>query len=155
VRSSIINSPNQVLTLGLETWPKKPFASHQCPLRSFSPPPIASADWDAKKIDINMNPFLRPQYAQFLTTTIMLGVVFLWYYSIVLAEALQDQSRVCRRNFGLYAQSPLSEGCKITLTCEDISRSISSKSQVFYPGEIRVVGCGYRPLIRAFRFLRV
>ena len=40
------------------------------------------------------------------TTAIMLGVVFLWY-SLVLAEALQDQSRFCRRNFGLYAQSPL------------------------------------------------
>jgi hypothetical protein len=88
---------------------------------------------------INMNLFLRPQYAQFLTTTIMLGVVVLWY-SVVLAEALQDQSRFCVRNFGLYAQSPLSEGCKVTFTCEGIARSISPKSQVFYPGEIRVVG---------------
>jgi hypothetical protein len=70
----------------------------------------------------------------------MLGVVFLWYSLVVLAEALQDQSRFCRRNFGLYVQSPLSEGCKITFTCEEIARSISPKSQVFYPGEIRVVG---------------
>ena len=69
----------------------------------------------------------------------MLGVVFL-LYSLVLSEALQDQSSFCRRSFGLYAQSPLSEGCKITFTCEEIARAVSPKSQVFYPGEIRLVG---------------
>lgn len=65
----------------------------------------------------------------------MLGVVFLWYSLVLadLAKALQDQSRFCLRNFGLYAQSPPSEGCKVTFTCEEIARSISPKSQVFYP----------------------
>jgi len=93
------------------------------------------------QMDVNI---FRPRYAQFLTTTIMLGVVFL---SLVLAgaEALRDQSRFCRRNFGLYAQSSLSEGCKSTFTCEEIARSISPKSQVFYPGEIRVVGSWWVP----------
>jgi hypothetical protein len=56
------------------------------------------------QMHINTNPFLRPRYARFLTTAIMLGVGFLWY-SLVLAEALQDQSRFYPRNFGLYAQS--------------------------------------------------
>lgn len=62
----------------------------------------------------------------------MLGVGFL-LYSLVLAGALQDQSGFCLRNFDLYAQSPLSEGCKVAFTCEVIARSITPKSQVFYP----------------------
>ena len=92
-------------------------------------------------MDIKMNAFIPPRYAQFLATIIMLEVVLLWYSLVlVLAEALQDHSSFCTGSFGLYAQSPLSEGCKITFTCEEIARSISPKSQVFYPGEIRVVG---------------
>ena len=99
------------------------------------------------QMHINMNLFLRPRHVQFLTTATMLGAVFLWY-SLVLAEALQDQSEFCSRKFGLYAQSTLSEACNVAFTCEEIARSISPKSQVFYPGEIRVAGSWWvRPLI--------
>ena len=91
-----------------------------------------------------MHKNMGPSSPEFLTTATMLGVIFLWYSLVLqvadLAEALQDQSRFCQRSFGLYAQSPLSEGCKVAFTCEEIARSISLKSQVFYPSKFPVVG---------------
>ena len=55
-------------------------------------------------INTNPFPFLHTPYAKFLTTVIMLGVVFLWH-SLVLAEALQDQAKFYPRIFDLHAQS--------------------------------------------------
>ncbi len=79
-------------------------------------------------------PVLRPRYTQFITTTAMLGAAFLWC-TFSLADALQDQSGFGLRNIDAYAQpSP-----NYKVTCEKIARSISSKSQVFYPGERREV----------------
>ncbi len=57
------------------------------------------------------------------------------WYAFVLADALQD-SRFNLENFGVCAQSSSSD---YKVTCEKIARSISSKPQVFYPGEPRAV----------------
>ena len=67
----------------------------------------------------------------------MLGAVSLWYFLIV-AEALQGQTRFSSGKVGAYAQD--SSRSQITVTCEKIAQSVSSKSQVFYPGEPRLVG---------------
>jgi hypothetical protein len=69
----------------------------------------------------------------------MLGATFLWY-SLALIVALQEQSRFSHGNFDVYAQSPSPADGKSKTTCEKIAQSISSKSQVFYPGELEVVG---------------
>jgi hypothetical protein len=58
--------------------------------------------------------------------------------ALVLVGALQDQSRFGSGNFAVYAQPPSLTDYKVT--CKKIAESISSKSQVFYPGEPRVVG---------------
>jgi hypothetical protein len=64
----------------------------------------------------------------------MLGAAFLGC-ALVLAEALQDHSRFGLGNFAAYAQSSSPD---YKVTCKKIAQSISSKSQVFYPGESRV-----------------
>ena len=64
----------------------------------------------------------------------MLKAAFL-LCGLVLVEALKDHSGFNQGYFAAYPQSP--GDCKIT--CEKIARSISSASQVFYPGEFRVV----------------
>jgi hypothetical protein len=71
----------------------------------------------------------------------LLGAAFLWY-SLVLIVALQDQSRFSQGNFGVYAQSPSPADYKLksTVTCEKIAQFVSSKSQVFYPGKLEIVG---------------
>jgi hypothetical protein len=84
-----------------------------------------------------MSPFLRPRYTQFIPTVIMLGEVFLWC-ALVLAAALQDRSRFGLGNFVVYAQS--TSPADIKVSCEKIAQSISSASQVFYSGELRVIG---------------
>ena len=56
----------------------------------------------------------------------------LLFTSLVLAHALRDHSRIAE-NFRASAQSPMLAFCKVT--CENIARSISPKSHVFYPGE--------------------
>ena len=71
-------------------------------------------------------------------SVIMPGVAFLWY-SLALIAALQEQSRFFQGNIGAYAQSPSPADGKLKITCEKIARSISSKSQVFYPGELSSV----------------
>ena len=63
----------------------------------------------------------------------MLEAAFLWY-SLALIVILQGQG-----NFDAYAQSPSPADGKLKLTCEKIARSISSKSQVFYPGELEAI----------------
>ena len=83
------------------------------------------------------SPSLPPQYAQLLTTPVMLGAFLLWY-SLIIAEALQGQTRFSSGKVGAYAQD--SSRSQITVTCEKIAQSVSSKSQVFYPGEPRLVG---------------
>ena len=69
----------------------------------------------------------------------MLRLAFLWH-SLSLVAALQEQSRFGQGNFGAYTQSPSPVDGKLKITCEKIARSISSKSQVFYLGELEVVG---------------
>jgi hypothetical protein len=68
----------------------------------------------------------------------MLGAAFLWY-SLVLIVAMQDQSRSSQGNFGAYAQSPSPADYTLKNTCEKIAQSVSSKSQVFYPGKLEIV----------------
>ncbi len=84
-------------------------------------------------------PSLPPQYAQLLTTPVMLGAFLLWY-SLIIAEALQGQTRFISGNVGACAKASSPADRKITVTCEKIAQSVSSKSQVFYPGEPRLVG---------------
>ncbi len=60
----------------------------------------------------------------------MLGAAFLWY-SLV-AEAL--------RTIDSYTQPRSLADCKAIVTCEKIAQSISSRSQVLYPGEPCLVG---------------
>jgi len=68
----------------------------------------------------------------------MLGSTFLWH-SLALIVALQEQSRFGLGSFDAYAQSPSPTDGKLKTTCEKIARSISSKSEVFYPGKLEVV----------------
>ncbi len=63
---------------------------------------------------------------------------FLWFAFFVFIHTLQDHSEFSSRNFGAYAQSSSPVDSKAI--CAKIAHSISSKSQVFYPGELRVVG---------------
>jgi hypothetical protein len=84
-----------------------------------------------------MNALLRPRYTKFIATAIMLGEVFLGC-ALVLAAALQDRSGFGLGNFVAYAQSTSPADFKVS--CEKIARSISSASEVFYPGELRVIG---------------
>jgi hypothetical protein len=86
-----------------------------------------------------MKSLLRSRCTQFITTAIMLGTAFLCI-ALVLAEALQDHSRFSLGNFVAYAQSQSSSPTDYKVTCEKIAQSVSSASQVFYPGELRVVG---------------
>jgi hypothetical protein len=69
----------------------------------------------------------------------MLGAALLWCaLALVLAEALQDQPGFSQENFAAYTLPPSPAHYKAT--CEKIAESISSASQVFYPGELQVVG---------------
>jgi hypothetical protein len=54
-------------------------------------------------------------------------------YALVLSHALQDHSGFCLGDFAIYTPA----NCEVT--CEKIAKAISSKSQVFYPGEFRVL----------------
>jgi hypothetical protein len=67
---------------------------------------------------------------------IMLGAALVCS-ALVLAHALQDHSRSCLGDFAVYTPSPSPANCEVT--CEKIAKAISSKSQVFYPGELRVL----------------
>jgi hypothetical protein len=58
--------------------------------------------------------------------------------TLVLAEALQDHSGFSQENFAAYTLPPSAAHYKAT--CEMIAQSISSASQVFYPGEPQVIG---------------
>ena len=71
----------------------------------------------------------------------MLGVALLWCAStlaLLLAEALQDHSGFNQENFAAYTLLPPQTHYKAT--CEKIAQSISTASQVFYPGELQVIG---------------
>ena len=69
----------------------------------------------------------------------MLGTALLWCaLAPVLAEALQDNSGFSQENFTAYTLSHLPAHYKAA--CERIAQSISSASQVFYPGELQVIG---------------
>jgi hypothetical protein len=82
---------------------------------------------------VNKKDFFAGDITQFIPTAIMLGVALLCC-ALVLAEALQDHSRFSLRNFVAYAQPPSATDYKDT--CDAIARSISSRSQVFYPSEL-------------------
>jgi hypothetical protein len=70
----------------------------------------------------------------------MLGVALLWCV-LGLAKALQDHSGFSQENFAAYTLSlSLANTTHFEATCEKIARSISSASQVFYPGEHQVIG---------------
>ena len=84
----------------------------------------------------NILQVLRSEYMQFIAMAITLGAVFL-YFALVLAHALQDRSRFGLGNFAAY--TPLPSLANRDITCEKIAMAISSKSQVFYPGELRVL----------------
>jgi hypothetical protein len=71
---------------------------------------------------------------------ITLGAAF-FCSALVLAHALQDCSRFGLGNFAVYTPSPSPANCEVT--CEKIAKVISSKSQVFYPGELRVLRLYY------------
>src|SRR6266576_5974765 len=69
---------------------------------------------------------------------ITLGTAYLCSVLVLrLAHALQDHSRFGLGNFAVYTPSPSPANCEVT--CEKIAKAISSKSQVFYPGELRVL----------------
>jgi hypothetical protein len=68
--------------------------------------------------------------------TITLGAVFLCS-TLVLTHALQDRSGFGLADFTVY--TPSSSPANFEVTCERIAKAISSKSQVFYPGELRVL----------------
>jgi hypothetical protein len=95
-----------------------------------SPVPVVT------QMHVNKKDFFAGGITQFIPTAIMLGVALLCC-ALVLAEALQD-SRFNLGNFVAYAQPPSPTDYKNT--CDAIARSISSSSQVFYPGELRVIG---------------
>ena len=61
---------------------------------------------------------------------ITLGAAFLCS-ALVLAHTLQDHSRL---GLGNFAPLPSQADCEVT--CEKIAEAISSRSQVFYPGEL-------------------
>ena len=67
---------------------------------------------------------------------ITLGAAFLCS-ALVLAHALQDRFRFNLGDFAVYTPSPSPANCEVT--CEKIAVAFSSKSQVFYPGELRVL----------------
>ena len=98
----------------------------------FPPPPVSV--WT--QMHVNKKDFFARGITQFITA-IMLGVALLCC-ALVLAEALQDHSRFSLGNFVAYAQTPSPTDYKGT--CDAIARSISSRSQVFYPGELRIIG---------------
>lgn len=68
---------------------------------------------------------------------ITLGAVFLCS-ALVLAHALQVHSVFALGDFAVHTQIPSPE-----VTCENIAKVISSKSQVFYPGELCVLRLYY------------
>ena len=70
-------------------------------------------------------------------TAIMLGATLL-LCALGIAKALQDPPGFSQQNFAAY--TPSSSLAHYKVTCEEIAQSISSASQVFYPGELRVVG---------------
>jgi hypothetical protein len=74
---------------------------------------------------------LCSRWTQIITTTIMLGAALLGW-ALVLAGTLQNHGP---GNFAAYAHST-----DYKVTCKKIARSVSSASQVFYPGEPRVGG---------------
>ena len=74
------------------------------------------------------------RYTQPKSAAIMLGAALLCC-ALLLSEALQDHSRFSLGNFVAYAQS--SSPTDYKATCKKIAESISSASQVFYPGELR------------------
>jgi hypothetical protein len=99
---------------------------------------------------VNKKYFLRSRYTHFITTAIMLGVALLCC-ALVLAEALQDHSRFSLGSLVAYAQSPSPTDYKGT--CDAIARSISSRSQVFYPGRFESSASSvHHPMIYVFRF---
>ena len=67
-----------------------------------------------------------------LSMAITLGAAFLCF-ALVLAHDLQDHSRLGPRNLAVYTL-PSQANCEVT--CEKTAKAISSKSQVFYPGEL-------------------
>jgi DNA-binding MurR/RpiR family transcriptional regulator len=70
----------------------------------------------------------------------MLGAALL-LRALGLAKALQDHSGVSQENFAAYALSlSLWNTTHSKAACEKIAQSISSASQVFYSGELQVVG---------------
>jgi hypothetical protein len=66
---------------------------------------------------------------------ITLGAAFLCS-ALILAHALKDHSVFALGDLAVYTPSPSPANCEAT--CENIAKAISSKSQVFYPGELRV-----------------
>lgn len=69
----------------------------------------------------------------------MLGALFLWG-ALALVGALQSQTELDQRNLFTHTQPSSADEC--AATCENIAKSISSASQVFYPGEFSVyLGC--------------
>ena len=69
----------------------------------------------------------------------MLGAALL-LCALGVAKALQDHPGLgfSQQNFAAY--TPSSSLAHYKVTCEKIAQSISSASEVFYPGELRVVG---------------
>jgi hypothetical protein len=69
---------------------------------------------------------------------ITLGAAFRVLCSaLVLAYALQDHSVFAMADFAAYTPSLSQANCEVT--CKNIAKAISSKSQVFYPGELHVL----------------
>jgi hypothetical protein len=85
----------------------------------------------------NMSSFqvVRSQYTQIIAMTITLGAFLC--SALALAHALQDHFGSGLGDFAVYTPSPSPANCEAT--CEKIAKAISSKSQVFYPGKIRVL----------------
>jgi hypothetical protein len=79
---------------------------------------------------------VRSQYTQFIAMTITLGAFLC--SALVLAHALQDHFGfgLGDLDFAVYTPSP--SPANFEVTCENIAKAISSKSQVFYPGELHL-----------------
>ena len=73
----------------------------------------------------------------------MLGAALL-LCALGVAQALQGHPGLgfSQQNFAAYTPSSQASSslAHYKVTCEKIAQSISSASQVFYPGELRVVG---------------
>ena len=70
--------------------------------------------------------------------------------ALVLAHTLQDHSRFGLGDLGVYSPSPSPADCEVT--CEKITKAISSKSQVYYPGELRLYCALASPIDVSLRF---